>query len=189
MKRPIWLLDVDGVINATRPGWRAAPRSGTTYSAGYPYRLCWAPALITRIHALHRSGAVTIRWCSTWCSDAEEVEHLFGLPRFDRAWAGPISRNAAAEAKLAEARAVLSHGHRLIWTDDEAVPADGPVRDELTRTGSALLIAPIPTRGLQPEHLDTIEAFLNTDRSQSIDVDQAEALRIARHLLGDTSPA
>lgn len=188
MKRPVWLLDVDGVINATRPGWGAAPRSGTAYSTGHPYRLRWAPALITRIRMLHTSGAVTIRWCSTWCSDAEQVERLCGLPRLDRAWTDPITSDAAAAAKLAAARTVLNHGHRLIWTDDTAVPTCGPIHDELTRAGRALLIAPASSRGLQPEHLDTTEAFLNTDHFHSVDTDQAETLRIARHLLGDTSP-
>ena len=30
---PVWLLDVDGVINATRPGWHAAPRRSMVHSA------------------------------------------------------------------------------------------------------------------------------------------------------------
>lgn len=160
MSRPVWLLDVDGVLNATRPGWGAAPHHGTAHSDGYPYRLRWAPALITRIHALHNAGHVTLRWCSTWCAYAGQVEHLLGLPRLERAWTHPISHDDALIAKLAAARAVLDQGHRLIWTDDEAVPTSGPIHDELAATGRALLIAPPSRHGLQPEHLDAIEAFL-----------------------------
>jgi len=60
MDRPVWLLDVDGVINVARPGWGAAPRSGNAYSAGQAYRMRWAPALVERIRALHRAGSVAL---------------------------------------------------------------------------------------------------------------------------------
>ena len=54
---------------------------------------------------------------------------------------------------------MLAEGRRLIWTDDEALPPPGPERDELTTDNRALLIAPRPARGLQPEDLDHIERF------------------------------
>ena len=160
MTRPVWLLDVDGVLNAARPGWGAAPRSGTAFSDGLLFRVRWAPRLVTRIRRLHDSGLLEICWCSTWCSDADQIERLLGLPRLGRAWQHPIGAAAAPAAKLAAARAVLDRGRRLIWTDDDAIPASGPLRDELTATGRALLIAPFPNRGLQPAQLDAIEAFL-----------------------------
>lgn len=157
--RPVWLLDVDGVINAPDPGWGAAPHSDHVYPGG-PRHMCWAPALITRIRALHDSGRVDIRWCSTWCSDADRLEALFGLPRLDRAWYDRLTSTAAAAAKLAAARDILDRDRPLIWTDDTEVPASGPVHDELTRRGRTLLIAPSPRHGLQPDHLDAIEAFV-----------------------------
>jgi hypothetical protein len=183
VNRPVWLLDVDGVLNATRPGWSAAPRNGTAYGGGHPYRLRWAPALISRIRALHHTESVTLRWCSTWCADADQIERLFALPRLERAWTDPVSHSAAPAAKLAAARAVLDQGSRLIWTDDDAVPTSGPVHDELAATGRALLIAPIPHRGLQPAHLDVIEAFASDPDSGRAG---ADALEVARRLLGDT---
>lgn len=177
MNRPVWLLDVDGVLNATRPGWGAAPRNGTAYGGGHPYQVRWAPALITRIRALRDS--VTLRWCTTWCADADQIERLFTLPRLERAWTDPISHTEAPAAKLAAARTVLAQGHRLIWTDDDAVPTSGPIHDELVATGRALLIAPLPTRGLQPDHLDTIETFLS-----ETSVPATDAVETARRLLG-----
>jgi hypothetical protein len=46
--RTIRLLDVDGVLNADRPGWSAAPGRATVYAdTAYPLR--WAPALLRRI--------------------------------------------------------------------------------------------------------------------------------------------
>lgn len=104
---------------------------------------------------------MTVRWCSTWCADAHRLEHLWRLPPLDRAIsADPMPRGVACgPLKLAAARAVLAEGRRLIWTDDQVLPEPGPLHDDLTSDGRALLIAPRPTRGLQPEDLDRIEAF------------------------------
>jgi hypothetical protein len=186
MGGPVWLLDVDGVINVARPGWGAAPRSGNAYSGGTAYRMRWAPALIERIRMLHRTGNVEIRWCSTWCAEAEQIERLFTLPRLNRSWCHQLSATAASAAKLATARAVLDQGRHLIWTDDAEVPTSGPIYDELTRHHRALLIAPSPRRGLQPEHLDAIEAFAAEATAVSTATDTA-ALLLARRLLGDDS--
>lgn len=182
----MWLLDVDGVINVARPGWGAAPRSGSAYSRGTVYRMRWAPALIQRIRMLDAAGGVEIRWCSTWCAEAEQIERLFSLPRLPRAWFDELSATAASAAKLAAARAVLAQGRHLIWTDDAEVPTSGPINEELTQAGRALLIAPSPRRGLQPEHLDAIEAFAS-DAVATTTAAQAEALLMARRLLGDDS--
>jgi len=160
MDRPVWLLDVDGVLNVGRPGWDDEPRSGHARSAGFEFRLRWAPSLMDRIRALHDAGRVEIRWCSTWCCDADQIERLFDLPRFDRCWMEDLNGAAAAAAKLAAARRVLADGRRLIWTDDSEVPTLGPLYDELAEGGRALLIAPSWRRGLLPAHLDAIDAFI-----------------------------
>jgi hypothetical protein len=186
MNRPVWLLDVDGVVNVARPGWDAAPRSGNAYADGTAYRMRWAPALIERIRLLHCNGNVEIRWCSTWCAEAEQIERLFGLPRLERSWHHDLSATTAPAAKLDAARAVLDQGQHLVWTDDTEVPTSGPIHEELTRTGRALLIAPSPRRGLQPEHLDAIEAFTANAVAASTAI-QDEALLRARRLLGDDS--
>jgi len=161
---PVWLLDVDGVINASRPGWGGAPRKEHVWSISdhQSYLMRWAPALIDRIRDLHASGRVEVRWCSTWCPDAEALERLWQLPPLERALTEvPVPKGSYGwPLKVEAARTVLDGGRRLVWTDDEAVPTDGALHDELTADGRALLIAPNPTRGLQPDHLDDIEAFL-----------------------------
>lgn len=156
---PVWLLDVDGVINASRPGWSAAPRKGYAYAAGHEYKMRWAPALITRIRDLHKAGTVEVRWCTTWCAYADQLERLWALPPLDRAFTDDVNGDAAAFAKLAAARHVLDTGRRLIWTDDTEVPLYGEIHDELIADGRALLIRPKGSTGLQPEHLDLIETF------------------------------
>ncbi|GGR89470.1 hypothetical protein GCM10010169_37120 [Micromonospora fulviviridis] len=160
---PVWLLDVDGVLNVSRPGWGAPPRRSQVWadSEAVSYQVRWAPALVARIRALHGCGAVEVRWCTTWCPDAERLERLWGLPPLVRSLdADPMPRGSACwPLKRAAARAVVAAGRRLIWTDDEALPTAGPDRDALTADGRALLIAPRPSRGLQPADLDRIAAF------------------------------
>lgn len=163
---PAWLLDVDGVINAMQPGWGAAPRKAGVWSASdsFQYTIRWAPALVDRIRALHKAGTVEVRWCTTWCADANALESLWRLPRLDRAFTDPIKGEAAAMAKLGAARQVLDDGRRLIWTDDTETPTEGELFDELTKGGRALLIRPKARRGLQPADLDAIEAFAKDAR-------------------------
>lgn len=166
---PVWLLDVDGVINANKPGWSAPPRRATAYADGIGWKMRWAPALIDRIRALHASGRVEIRWATTWCAYADQLERMWRLPPLDRAFNEPINGRAAGIAKLAAARAVLTEGRRLIWTDDVEVPEpDWPLYDELTAEGRALLIRPRGNRGLQPEDMDAIEAFADMDRAARV---------------------
>jgi hypothetical protein len=157
---PVWLLDVDGVINVKRPGWGAAPFHGQAHALGVVWRLRWAPALTARIRRLHRDGVLEVRWCSTWCAWPAEIERVLRMPGLDRAF-GDVPD--ASVAKLAAARAVLLGGRRLVWTDDDEVPEPGPLHDELTAGGRALLIRPDPRRGLTPEDLDAIEAFARTE--------------------------
>jgi hypothetical protein len=156
---PVWLLDLDGVVNATRPGWGGPPRRGVVYAESQEWRIRWAPALVDRIRALVVAGAVEVRWCTTWCAWTDQFERMWRLPELPRTFTEPINGRAAAEAKLAAARKVLADGRRLIWTDDDEVPLFGPLYDELAAGGRGLLIRPASNRGLQPEHMDLIEAF------------------------------
>ncbi|MET8153517.1 hypothetical protein, partial [Actinoplanes sp. NPDC005259] len=157
------LLDVDGVLNTVRPGWGGPPRRAQVWSGqdSTSYVLRWAPALMDRIRAL-AAEKVEIRWCTTWCPEADTLERLWRLPELGRALhADPMPRGSDCwPLKQQAARAVLvEERRRLIWTDDDALPPPGPRRDKLTGRGRALLIAPKPLRGLQPEDLNLIEKF------------------------------
>jgi hypothetical protein len=161
---PVWLLDVDGVLNVTRPGWGGAPRQGTACSAGIGYRMRWSAELVSEIRRLHRSGTVEIRWATTWVDDIEQVERLLRLPPFPTAFSG---LNAAPSVKApgykAEAalRIVEAERRPLIWTDDDAIPTSGPLIDHLAASGMpTMLMRPDPRRGLQPEDIHAIEEFI-----------------------------
>lgn len=157
----IWLLDVDGVINGSRPGWSAPPRSATAYAEGRSFRLRWEPKLIERIRAVAASG-VDVRWATTWCVAVPELLRVFGLDLPSALDPDRPAHLVWDEVKINAALAVLAAGDRLIWTDDSVVPAARgfyPEFREAEREGRALLIAPVPSRGLRPDHLDAIEAY------------------------------
>lgn len=173
--RPVWLLDVDGVLEGSRPGWHAVPRRDRLRLAdGTELRYTWAPALVERINRVHRGGAVEIRWATSWITPGairdvavHELAALFGLPTgLPLAWQLPAAQLSPGQVLAAKRRAaigVVRAGRRLVWTDDNAIPRLGPHRAELDKAG-ALLIAPSVRTGLLPEHLDHIEAYLAAGR-------------------------
>lgn len=166
--RPVWLLDVDGVLNAARPGWDEPAGEGRAYVDGVAYLLRWAPALARRIEALHHTGGVEVRWATTWVDHILQVEHLLRLPALQTAFRvrellevdGDVD---PAALKLQAALHVVEVERRpLIWTDDDAIPLVGePERARIDAAGVPVLLrAPHPHEGLQPADLDAIDDFL-----------------------------
>lgn len=90
---------------------------------GWPFR--WAPALINRIRTVHTGGTVEVRWSTTWCAYADQLERRLHLPVLAWAFTDPLTGTAASAAKLDAARQVLADSRRLVWTDDEEVPRSG----------------------------------------------------------------
>lgn len=165
MTRPVWLLDVDGVINALRAGHPDEPTVAPVWNSHDQrhYTIRWSRTVVDRVRAIHDSGTVEIRWCTTWCGDTEALETVLGLPTFEPCWTDNRNGWAGSAAKLAAARQVLADDRRLIWTDDNEVPEpDDPLFGELTAAGRALLIRPDKWFGLLSGDLDAIEAFAAT---------------------------
>lgn len=120
MNTPIWLLDVDGVLNAfdeSRPvlgdwdDW-----TGFTANA-FPIR--YSPTMTKRILALHESGAVEVQWLTTWGRLANEhLSEQFGFPEFKVAAEMPF-RERNGWWKLEVVQSLFDQGHSIIWTDDD----------------------------------------------------------------------
>ncbi len=163
MNTPVWLLDVDGVINANRPGWSAAPKSrGVALSNGLYAKVKWEPRLISVIRGLHFSGSVDIRWATSWVSYSPELEGLLLLPPLPLAFTDAVYAGLT-KAKIDAALHVVEVDKRpLIWTDDEVIDAlDADTRDRLVNSGvPTLLISPKSNRGLRPDDVDAITAFI-----------------------------
>ena len=161
---PVWLLDVDGVLNANRPGWGAPPRQGTAHYGSETFRMRWAPKLMVELVQLHREGMVDLRWATTWVDHIDSVQALFGLPAFPLAFS---RLSAAPQVKApglkmdAALQVVETERRALIWTDDDAIDADPLLVPRLRASGQPLLlIRPDPRRGLQPADLQAIAEFI-----------------------------
>lgn len=162
MTETVWLLDVDGVLNASRPGWSRAPRSAMAYAEGHGYRLRWEPALIDRIRDANNLDGVTVRWSTTWCVAPDQLTRTFGL-NLECAFTERPPHLTFDELKVNAALGVLAAGHRLVWTDDSVVGpacARWPEFDKAVADGRAHLLAPKPSRGIRPNQMDDIWTFL-----------------------------
>lgn len=158
----VWLLDVDGVINANDPGWGAAPHKAYVQAHGTTWRFRWAPSLVDFIRKVALSGEVEIRWATTWVPWAREVEEAFKLPELGLAFSEKTAFISPHPAKAYAALEVVVKEQRpLLWTDDDAIPSAGYIREALDQveSGRVLLVEPHSRRGLQPKDVERIKEF------------------------------
>lgn len=174
---PLWLLDIDGVINAVGRSYaRPWPlyRSGqaSPYSELDPddrgYTITWAPALTEQIRELHESGAVEVQWLTTWGSGANiQLADLVGLPKFEvveepNARSGKLDRFAWWKFEAAKDVATANPGRKVIWTDDDLWSE--PLAKNFARDNGWLAIAPHVQHGLAPAHLELILTYIEYDK-------------------------
>ncbi|MDH2415289.1 hypothetical protein [Nocardioides sp. CER19] len=163
---PVLALDVDGVVNCDAPrGWGRAPRQASAYAYGQRWRMRWAPTLTDQLGAWHREGRLELRWATTWCPFAGQLEALWGFPTLQRCLTDEEAAappDASDAAKLRAALAILDSGRELIWADDTAIPDDADMLARLQPpTPRSLLIKPTANRGLTRSDLDRIRTFLD----------------------------
>lgn len=173
---PLWLLDIDGVINAvgraySRPWPVFKSGQASPYSLLDPddraYTITWAPALTSKIRELHESGAVEVQWLTTWGSGANvQLNELVGLPAFEvaeepDARSGKLPSFAWWKFEAAKDVAAANPGRKVIWTDDDLWSE--PLATNFARDNGWLAIAPHTQHGLTPEHVAEIVAYLGID--------------------------
>ena len=172
---PVMLLDVDGVLNAWGPYpgattknrrlnalWGCKMDRGVAFCNGREWTLKWAAPLMRRLVDLHESGAVEIRWCSTWSGQTEDLSRLLGLPDFPSAFdaTGLHWTEVARLKRRTAARVQDVEGRRLVWVDDHEVPHHWELAHAaMTLDGRSLLIRPKESLGLLPGDMDQIELF------------------------------
>lgn len=149
MTKPVWLLDIDGVVNAVGEpvdgdGW-GGWEYGKAIAGGQEWPLRWAPELVAHINDIHGSGLAEVRWHTTWQADAANFAAAVGLDDFeiaeapefyDRGYAARcIMNNRPQWWKLPAAERVLFDEKRpLLWTDDDIFSEIGD-SDELEALG------------------------------------------------------
>lgn len=180
MTIPVWLLDVDGVVNqiGERPNTSIWPRdqwsSGTASCQGREWPILWAQPVVEFIRMIHESGRAEIRWHTTWQHEAANIEKLTGLPSLAVAHAPEFDNQPqhAARAILdglprwwklpAALRVVRDEQRPLIWADDDINPELGTryTIDNLRQYAPTLTISPNQYNGLTPKHFRQIAAWI-----------------------------
>lgn len=176
MTRPVWLLDLDGVVNAVPrvrdPLPNAWPRdTWISVEMGNSYTERTWPILASRqvvefINEVDDNYDIDILWHSTWQQDANKVAAAIGLHEFE-VLAAPEhegwTKGARGWWKLPGAQRMLrDRGGHLIWTDDDACfPDISREERKLFRDAGALVIAPNPQQGLVRSNLDRIRFYLS----------------------------
>lgn len=175
--RPVWLLDVDGVVNAiaTKPDrtvWPAVAWIRTTAEAqGSDWPILAARPVLDLIREVHEQGLAEIRWHTTWREHAvKNLAPALDLPEF------PVQDDLDVDSftenedgcvayrwwKVPAAQHVVQvEKRRLIWTDDDL----NSNRRELDPFADHLLICPQTRLGLTPKHLRKIREHLGVEVS------------------------
>ena len=83
---PVWLLDVDGVVNASRPGWGGPPATRSIMAEGAAWRMRFSPQMMAGIRAIATTSRAEIRWATTWVGHIDDLSRVFALPTFPAAF-------------------------------------------------------------------------------------------------------
>lgn len=177
MTKPIWLLDIDGVVNslsnkAPRYVWPLETwhKIDVADTAGISWPILYSTEVIDRINAVHDSGLAEVRWHTTWQESALNFADAVGLRGFYIADAPEFENlgQYTAQAILnclptwwkfpAALRVLQEEGRPLIWTDDDV--ETGLRNYEWPEGLPDRLILPIRgTEGLKSSHFGQITSF------------------------------
>lgn len=175
--KPLWLIDIDGVLNAFRYRQRKPntwhwgeevhnPKL-TTSTGSFP--IWMAEGLAQFLRDIHASGLIDMRWCTTWAEEANTVfAPAFNIPTLPVA-AHPDETILAWKHR--PAFEASSAGRRLIWSDDDAIDKSAKLKiksnfanhSHLALENDLLLIIPNPKLGLTPADCQLIANFVGFD--------------------------
>jgi hypothetical protein len=163
---PVWLLDIDGVVNAFQRQPRGAwPKRSWMRVRVRNFEIVAAAPVVAFLRQVHREGLAEVRWHTTWQDWAPEVGAALALPVFpvqdapefhDPAYIGVD----APWWKIPAVKRVVEQEQRpVVWTDDD-LDLDRPLDIDTTRA-PLLAVVPDVMTGLDRADLDRIRTFLN----------------------------
>ena len=159
-RRPLLLLDIDGVLNPTGRGEDCGFLPSNLH--GFRVSLCLDHGVL--LNDLDREGEVELCWATTWNENANhDVGPALGLSRplpvlpIDRALAGPVP----AGTNWKTPSVVAGVGDRpCAWIDDWIGPPEQQWAEDRILAGiPTLLIRTDPGVGLLPEHVDRVRSW------------------------------
>lgn len=154
-ERPVWFLDVDGVVSpyGVTDAW-----SGDTLLSGaidtdlaVPYR----PDVLASIQQVHLAGWAEVRWLTTWDEEALSDWGRVGFGPFAMAPRPSGGDRSNWKFRVVAAWLAKDPHRRAVWTDDDATP-HGHALDPR----HLLVIAPDHAVGLTNRHVEAIVRWL-----------------------------
>lgn len=164
MSRVSLYLDVDGVVSPFAVQGRTGWGSEWALADAGVLEVAFAPELVAKLNVLSRRPGARFVWLTTW--ERLAPEFLCPAIKLDgRDW--PVLSSAGRELspdwwKLDAIRGdVARHpADRLVWLDDQLDNEPRALAWADAWGGRMLHISPDPRKGLTPDHLDAVEAFL-----------------------------
>lgn len=174
--KPVWLLDIDGVLNAIsgKPPtylWSDDKWIQTTLTNSMgDFPILTAKPVVDFINEIHDSGRAEIRWHTTWQEEALDFGDAVGLrsfkvvlsPEFHEYGPRFVAQQIAAGKpkwwKFPAAERVIDEEKRpLLWTDDDI---SWELRNYPWNPVEPGVVSPDPATGLTPKHLKFIDKWL-----------------------------
>jgi hypothetical protein len=174
--KPVWFLDIDGVINAITYACPDGFSEGSA-SPGEPhgsYSIKWNPVIIEAIKELHDKGVVEVQWLTTWGSGANgDLRELVGLDELKVAGEPPLyawggyNKNSYTTMEDRPSwwkHAVVQKFHeenpsrKIVWTDDDL--AFEKEASNWVKGKKILAIAPRQAETLRMTDIARIRSFL-----------------------------
>lgn len=175
--KPLWLLDVDGVLNVGRRKNARPPHSWPADSwvdfTGYdaPSASSWpmrvARPVVDFLNSVIADDLADVAWLTTWRDSANALGATLGLPTLDVVPTPDYDRRHVMSDwwKLPPVRDLLG-GRPLVWTDDDA---RFYLRDADKVNFNAwpnLVVSPSTSTGLVKRDLTTIHDHLTLVRDK-----------------------
>lgn len=181
-KRPVWLLDFDGVINAVerkadsgpdRSVWPDWVRVGIAFAdsadtTAEKWTIHYSPTVVATVADAVEAG-VEVIWLSTWQQwTVNFAAAIPGLPELPYL-AGHVPDNSDPAGSPSGGRwwkTTLAQTHTdpsrpLLWTDDDLRFANDAQEWMRARKSPSLLLAPREHIGLAPRLLRAVRNFLD----------------------------
>lgn len=165
---PLWLLDVDGVINAvTHEPPDGYVQADVPDGRGRTWPITYRKDVIDFIGQLHETNLVEVRWLTTWCESARDfLAPALGLPEFQVEGSddhlNPAHYRTWWKSVTAQRLAAQEPERPLIWTDDDLAYSirnrDVDWLDDWS--GLRCLITTNTSTGLTDDELEQILGFL-----------------------------
>lgn len=162
--RPLWLLDVDGVLNRLSDPERFDETGWTKWECKriHGFKIRYSPQLIERINNIIFADVVDVMWCTTWHDLANSaLAPQIGLSQLPVA---PIALHEEAEEPAEwwkfDLASRLAKGRPTVWTDDDLLFDPRTTEWRRDWPHPLLAICPVTSLGLTVAHIEEIEDWL-----------------------------